>query len=161
MSKRPINSIKHIIDVSGNLVGGSESAIPLADAVDAADLLQPTQVNTGCTISSLFVSVFILGESATVSGLADWYFWKIPNNAIAAGSVPTPGNTGVARAKKFIFHEEKGIFATEDGTPMVFKGVIKLPPRFRRMGTFDRLEIRLLSPVAAQFCIKAIYKEYR
>ncbi len=161
--KTPINSIKHVIDVSGGTTGGTQSAIELIQATRNPELTSPTNVNVGSTVGSIFISVFVLGTTGGSSGLVDWFFWKNAGNVFAVANIPDPGNTGINSLRRFIFHEEKGLAATQDGTPMVFKGVIKIPPRFRRMGENDKLEIRLLTETGfdAQFCVKAIYKEYQ
>jgi len=102
--------------------------------------------------------VFVLGAGGADSGLVDWFLIKRPASSLAP---PAPGATGVSPFRKFIIHEEKGIAATQDGTPMVFKGVIRIPKVYQRVGALDELEIHLESQFAAQFCIKCIYKSYR
>ncbi len=161
--KTPIMSIKHVIDASGTTSGGSTpTIIPIVLAVRNPVATSPTEVNTGSTVGSIFISVFVLGSTATVSGLVDWYIWKNPGSGFG-NNAPDVGNTGINANRRFVFHEEKGLASTEDGTPMVFKGVIRIPPRFRRMGDEDTMELRLLTPTGfdAQFCVKAIFKEYQ
>jgi len=164
MSLRPVNSTKNIVDVSGVLAIGSTTSVNLVDAVQSlSDPPQPSQVQKASTVSSIYLSVFVLGNSGSASGLVDWYVWKDAGGSNQASpDTPTAGNTNASNLKRFIFHEEKGLAATQDGTPMVFKGVIRIPPRFRRMGQNDIIQLRLLSPVAdMQFCVKAIYKWYQ
>jgi len=161
--KRPINSVKHIIDSSGQLAVGLESVTDVVNTVNARSVITvPNEVENGATVGSIFVSIYVLGSSGSTSGLIDWYIWKKPGDAIQAGTVPTPGNTGVSQLRRFIFHEEKGLSATQDGTPMVFKGVIRIPPRFRRMGQQDKIQIVILSSEEIMdFCVKAIYKSFK
>ncbi len=158
--KRPINSVKHVIDSSGALVTGTVSINQIAVAGRLSDATTPVTVTTGCNVGPIYLSVFVLGTTGGDSGLVDWYLWKEPANLIQTIDEPTPGNTGISPLRRFIFHEEKGLAATQDGTPMVFKGVIKIPPRFRRMGDGDQIKLHLLSDFPATFCIKSIYKEY-
>ncbi len=120
-----------------------------------------TECEQGSSIGALYLSIFVLGDTGSSSDLADWYLYKNPGGQWTTGQLATPGNTGGSKMRRFIFHEEKGIFATQDGTPMVFKGVIKIPPRFRRCGEDDTWNLKLLSPGTATFCVKCIYKEYR
>ena len=160
-SKRPINSVKHVIDTSGSLVMNVNSTNPVATAVVAPTSSGLDQVPIGCTISSVFISLYVLGSSGSGSGLIDWYIRKNPGGTQTGGDQPIPGSTGSSALRRFIFHEEKGLAATQDGTPMVFKGVIKIPPRFRRMGEDDELQVVIRSSVAdLEFCFKAIYKHY-
>jgi len=106
----------------------------------------------------MFLSVFVLGSTGSASGLVDWFLIKRPASSLAP---PVPGATGISPFRKFIIHEEKGIASTQDGTPMVFKGVIRIPKVYQRVGALDELELHIVSQFAAQFCIKAIYKSYR
>ncbi len=163
MGLHPVNSYKHVIDVSGTTDGANASVVPVVDVVDNPVTGSPTQVAIGSRVGHMFISVFLLGSTGAISGLADWYLWKIPGGEVAGADTPIPGNTGIFALKRFIFHEEKGLVTTEDGSPMIFKGVIKIPPRFRRAGQDDKFQIRIFTPtgVTAQFCVKVIYKEYR
>ncbi len=164
-SKRPIMSVKKVIDALGATVASTVSEIPLADAssgpawVDAGD----SSVPIGCTISSIFLSVFVyLDEAVGVSTpIVDWYFAKEPGNAF---TMPEPGLTGGNENRRWIMHEEKGLAPDvgNGGTPMVFKGVLRIPRGRQRMGKDDRLSIHLLTENhKAWFCIKAIYKFYQ
>ncbi len=162
MMLRPINSFKHVIDSSGTLTMGTVSEIPIASATtNDRDPASPTQIAIGSRITSFYISVFVLGTTGSSSSLVDWHLFKSPGSAVITASKPTPGNVGVSNLRRFVFHEEKGLAATQDGTPMVFKGVIKIPPRFRRMGDDDVWFIRLLAADAdMSFCVKVIYKDY-
>ncbi len=163
--KRPVNSLKHVIDVSGETLGGTVSVIPLANVVRSLDNsnIVPVEVESASTIGPMFLSVFVLGSTGSTSGLVDWYVWKVVGGNVAGGSIPDPGDTGQAELRRWIFHEEKGLAATQDGTPMVFKGVIRISPRYRRMGDGDTIQLRLLTEagVNLQFCVKAIYKTFK
>ncbi len=140
----------------------STSETPLAVSVSVIQNPRVgTEVPAGCTISSIYLSVYILGSTGASSGLVDWYIWKNPGGTITGAEAPIPSQTGQSNVRRFIFHEEKGLYASQDGTPMVFKGVIKIPPRFRRMGQGDQLAVKIRSPEdGGTFCIKAIYKYY-
>ncbi len=100
--------------------------------------------------------MYILGTSGSTSGVVNWYIWKNPGGQL---TTPDPTNTGVSDNRRWILHEEKGLFATQDGTPMVFKGVIKIPPRMRRIGDGDEIQVVIQTENdAAEFCVQAIYK---
>ncbi len=161
---RPVNSIKKVVDASGALVASTVSSVVIADVgttawVDAAD----NNVPQGCTISSIFLSIFMQLDASVGAAvpLLEWFFAKNPGTNI---TLPEPGSTGGDQNRRWILHEEKGLGndVSNGGTPMVFKGVLKIPPRMRRMGADDSLQLRLLSENhAALFCVKAIYKFYR
>ncbi len=164
-SRRPINSVKKVIDASGGLAASTPAVVAIADAtggaawIDAGD----TSVAIGCTISSIYLSVFIYLDSNTVTDVPvlDWYIHKNPGNNL---SMPEPGATGGNDNRRWIMHEEKGL-ATDvnnGGTPMIFKGVIRIPKGRQRMGNDDNISVRILSEnYIGFFCVKAIYKFYR
>ncbi len=160
----PVNSIKKVIDSSGSLTAGSNSDTVLVNTdtsawADGAD----ADVPIGCTVSSLFLSIFIFLDQTVITDtpLLEWYICKNPGNNL---TMPSPGATGGNDNRRWILHEEKGLGADigDGGGPMVFKGVIKIPPRLRRMGADDTIFVRLLSPnYKGFFCIKSVYKFFR
>ncbi len=159
---QPINSFKHVIDANGVTDGINESVIPiLTEGIDRVPAT-PTVVPLGAKVSSFFIIIFILGSTGGISGLADWLIWKNPRLQVIAANRPRPGNVGISPVRNFVFHEEKGIAPTSDGTPMVFKGVIRIPRHMQRIAENDQFEIRIFTPagVTTQFCVKVIYKDY-
>ncbi len=160
-SMQPINSFKHVVDASGVLVAATVSTTPILTAAAARNVAVPAAVAIGAKVSSFFVSIFVLGDTGASSNLVDWYIWRNPRNQVIAGNTPAPGNTGISPVRNFIIHEEKGLFASQDGTPMVFKGVIKVPKHMQRVADGDTWQIRILSPGTARFCIKVIFKDYQ
>ncbi len=143
-----------------------------ADAVDAATLADPNGVSKNSKIFSVYLSIFAIsegGEVATEVPLFDWYLMKDPGTVMqtsgfTATGMPTPGATGTHQNKRFILHEEKGLTGGGDaslsGVPMVFKGVLKIPPGMQTMRVNDRLTINCRANFATKFCGKAIYKWY-
>ncbi len=161
MGLRPVNSFKHVLDANGTTVAGVTSVVPiLTEAVDR-DSAVPASVPLGAKVFSIFFIIFVLGSAGGVSGLADWLFWKNPRQQVISANRPTPGNVGTSVVRNMVIHEEKGIVPTSDGTPMVFKGVLKIPKHMQRIADNDNFEIRILSPTTLQFCVKAIYKDYQ
>ncbi len=161
---RPVNSIKHIVDVSGQLATGTASISPVCVAVPNVDTttFKPGDVRVGGTVNGFFVSLFVIGATgAPLNGPIDWYLIKLHAGQTAA--LPTAGNTGISEIRNQIIHEEKGLAASGDGTPMAFKGVIAIPRGMRRMRQGDEWNLVLKSADAtnnAEFCIKFIYKSY-
>ncbi len=162
-ARRPVNSIKHIIDSEGVLTGGLGSANTIATAVPNVDTVNfnPGDIRVGGTINGFFLSIFIIGATgAPVNGAFDWFLMKLHDQQTA----PVPGNTGVSKLRNQIIHEEKGLVGSGDGTPMVFKGVIAVPKGMRRMREGDSWIITLRNTQQGsddgQFCLKAIYKSY-
>ncbi len=164
MGKRPINSVKRIIDTTSVLTGGLPVQTTFANAVASrSDPFQPADLVIGETFNGIFVSVFVIGSSGTVPPSAiDWFIIKIHSGQ--AGSIPNGGQTGTSELRNQIIHEEKGLSGSGDGTPMAFKGVIVIPKGMRRMREGDewRLVVQSLSQGAVDLnvCVKVIYKSY-
>ncbi len=157
-----MNSIKHVVDVEGALSGGGVSANNVVVAVPNVDTttFKPGDVRVGSKVNGLFVSIFIIGSGGQgLSGSLNWLIIKLHEGQTA----PTPGQTGISKVRNQIFHEEKGLAGSADGTPMAFKGVIAVPRGMRRMREGDVIQIRLVNSDAvndANFCIKTIYKSW-
>ncbi len=162
-SRRPINSIKHIIDSFGNLSGAAPSVNDIVVAVPNVDpaVFNPLNVRVGATVNAFFLSVFVIGATgAPLNGPIDWYLIKTHTSQT---SLPPAGGTGTSSLRNQIIHEEKGLAGSGDGTPMAFKGVIVIPRGMRRMREGDKWTILIKSEDATsdgQFCIKAIYKSF-
>ncbi len=160
----PVNSVKKVVDASGALAIGAVSINTLANVaptawVDAANV----DVPEGCHINSIYISLFMyLDESVgVVTPLLEWFICKNPGSNL---TFPAPGATGGNDNRRWVLHEEKGLASDvgSGGTPMVFKGVIRIPRGKSRMGMDDQIQLRIVSPNhQAWFCLKAIYKFYQ
>ncbi len=151
-----INSRKEIVD--STLLGvaaGTTSSVALATVVNDYTGAVGT-VPVGSVIKSVYLFVQILPTATTEN--VDWNVGKIPNGV----SLPVPGTTGGAPARKYVLHEEKGIpgNANDGAYPLTFKGVIKIPRGRQRMAEGDVITIRLLGAGIYNACLKAIYKVY-
>ncbi len=161
---RPVNSIKHVLDSEGALSGGVKSENVVAFAVPNVDstTFVPGAVRVGGTINGIFLSVFIIGATgAGNTGSINWYIAK--RHSAQAATFPNPGETGVSTVRNQIFHEEKGLAGSADGTPMAFKGVVAIPKSMRRMREGDAIIVVVRGTDATtdyNFCVKAIYKSY-
>ncbi len=157
---RPVQTYKNVIDTSGAITAASVSTTDVAIAVETNGLDQKSnEVPIGGRISAMFVTLYVFSDT-TESGnpLVDVYWWKNPANALTA---PTPGNTGASNYKRFIFHEEKGLAGNRTtGSPMIFKGVLKIPRQLQRFSLGDKVQVLVLSPTAGRFCLKTIYRVY-
>ncbi len=161
---RPVNRTKNVIDVSGQLAGGAVSVIPVAITVEVpTSPFKPGDLMLGSHVNGMFLSIFVIGATgAPLNGSIDWYIYKLRQGQSNA-DFPDPGNTGVSALRNQIFHEEKGLAGSGDGTPMVFKGVVAIPKGMRRMRSGDQIVIKLKSTDAtnnAEFCVKSIYSNY-
>ncbi len=151
-----INSYKNVIDTIGGLVGAVVSNTDVAIAVQPGSLVTTgNQVPIGGKITSIYYSIYAKMTDVDVIGLMDMYWWK---NQAGQLTAPVPGNTGISEGKRYIFHEEKGLSGDDGSTPMVVKGVIKIPSRYQRFGNGDELQFRIVSGNSGFFCAKHIYR---
>ncbi len=162
-----IHSIKHVVDTSGALSGAGVSTSVLAKVVDARSTpFDPSECVVSETVNGFFISIFVIGATgAPLNGPIDWYIAKARSSQAPppGGDFPTPGATGGSDLRNQIFHEEKGLAGSGDGTPMVFKGVIVVPRSMRRMRSGDQFFVSLRSADItndATFCVKGIYKSF-
>ncbi len=161
---RPINSRKHIVDIQGGLVAGTQTSNDLILTVDAPVLANVTEVSPGSTVNSIFLNVQVSGIGSGALSNVYMFVWKNPGSNIAAAQIPNGNVVGASDLKKLVFHQEM-IMTEKDTTAIprtLFKGVLKLPRHMRRFGYNDEVRIELFSPgVAYEFCVQCIYKEFR
>ncbi len=158
---RPVQSVKHIVDQQGGLLVGVVEQKNLILAKDAPVLAGTTDVETGATVSSIFLNVQI--ASSATGALANVYLAVSKN---PGGNLATidPQTVGSNDNKKFVIHQEM-IMVQRDATGIprtLFKGVIRIPRGYKRFGYNDALKITLKSPgVTMDYCYQIIYKEFR
>ncbi len=164
MAKRPIHSIKNIIDEQGGLVAGTQKLVTLADSQDNPVLATADNVEPGCRITSFFLNIQVVGTGAAgILANAYMYIAKIPGANIPASGFPNPNATGTDNFKRQIFHTEMVMTAdTDTKIPVsLFKGVIRVPRVFQTMRNDDYIVVVLYSPgVNMNYCVQSIYKYY-
>ncbi len=161
---RPINSLKHVVDIQGATVAGTNTRTALIDTVDNPVITSPTGVATGSVVKSMFLNVQV--SATETSALANVYMYvsKNPGTAITLASYPLGNAVGASDLRKLIFHQE--MIMTEKNTTAIprtlFKGVLKIPKHMQRNGADDQISITIFSPgVIFEFCVQCIYKEFR
>ncbi len=158
-----IHSIKHVVDSFGGLTS-TPSVTAFGNAVvTRSAAFDPAEVEVGETVNGFFITVFAIGDSGSaVIGPIDWYIGKSRSAQVQTSDFPDPGATGISPIRNQIFHEEKGLVGSGDGTAMAFKGVIVVPKGMRRMRQGDSFFMKIKTDGAetAQFCFKAIYKSF-
>ena len=153
----PVNSRKEIVDsILLAVAAGVTSTVNVATAIENYVGTTGT-IEAGSTINWVSLQITYQADG-NLGGATDWYLAKNPGGNL---TLPIPGVTGGDDNKKFIFHEAKGLNGDRNGGgPNLRQVVIRIPPRFKRMGVNDVLTLRLRSTVAYDVCIKAIYKRY-
>ncbi len=159
-SKRPIRSIKNIIDGEGNILAATAAEQQIATTVNTYTGAV-TETTVGSSINAFYVSVFMLNDVDQAAGSLNWYIAKRHAGQTFA-SFPSPGAVGGSTVRNQIFHMEKGLAGNiaDGGSTMVFKGVIKVPRGQQRMREGDIWFIAIENIQAGKFCIQAIYKWY-
>ncbi len=170
---RPIDSVKHITEISGILAAGTNTVVhnPI-DAVDTYTLSDSNGVPIGSKVFSFYFSIFFYTEGGEVANevpLVDWYIIKSPGGAWAstfdADNLPTPGSQGVHKNKRWVIHTEKGLAGGGDaslsGVPMIFKGVIRIPKHMQRTASDDTFLVCARANFATKFCVQTVYKHYK
>ncbi len=158
---RPVQSLKHIVDKQNALGAGVQGSEFLVIASDAPVLANSADVQTGSTVGSIYLNVQV--SPSTQAALANVYFVLYKNPGGSIGNI-TPNAAGISDNKRFIIHQEMRMMSgsTNEVPTTMFNGVIKLPRSYKRFGYNDLLTIRLVAPgVDFEYCIQAIYKEFR
>ncbi len=161
---RPVNSIKHIIDQQGGLVAGVRQNVTLVSAKDNPATTATADVQVGGRVNSIFLNIQVVNETDVALANVYMIIFKNPGNNIQSAQIPDANETGVSDFRKQIFHTEMAMMSDAgDSIPItLFKGVLKLPQRFQRMGINDNVTIQLKAPgTDVNFCVQCIYKEYR
>ncbi len=164
----PINTLKHVIDNQGATVGGGTTDITLVSAVENAVSTTPDANDVGSHVRSIFLNVQVV-NTVDATGLVNniyFYLFGNPGNNIPGATLPNANAVGSSDSRKQIFHQEMAMLSdANDSIPItMFKGVIRIPKKFQRLGVNDEIGIRITSPTGgpeATFCVQCIYKEIR
>ncbi len=173
MGLRPVQSLKHVITNSGTVVAGAVTTQTVIEAVDNPTLAGAIQVQQGSTVSSIFLSVEVVGAIA-YAGVPRFFMavMKNPGNNITS---PRADTIGTSDAKKQIIHQEMIMVSQQASSAgggdftfprTMFKGVIRIPRGYKRFGTNDRLNLLFSNDAgettgSTRWCIQCIYKEFK
>ncbi len=153
------------MDNQGGLVANTKQEIPLVFGADApVTTAAPEQVHIASHVKSIFLNVQVAATGA--GALANVYMiaYGNPANNIPLVDIPNGNVTGTSNFRKMIFHTEM-LMVEKDTTGIprtLFKGSLKIPRKFNRIGIDDKIAISLFAPgVNFDYCIQSIYKEIR
>ena len=145
-----VNSNKNVFDITSS-IGTGTNAQTIAIAKDTADNTVNNEVERGSKIFRIWLELWAYGILASgVNNQFNWYIIKNPG-----ANLTLPGTTvyGTSNEKKFIFRSGKGLLGRlNDGNPpyLAYRGWIRIPKIYQRMGADDKIEIAL-SAAARQF----------
>lgn len=136
------------------VAAGTQTVVAVATAVNTyAGTVGTCPI--GATIEGIYLFFQIQPQAA--QGQIDALVFKRATGTLTS---PTPGATGGSPVRRFVLHEEKGIPGTfnNGASPLTYRAFVRLPPRMRRMGEDDVLQVRVVCSTAYDFCLKSIYK---
>ncbi len=168
---KPRQRLGNIVDSNKNVVSffdafttGVNNIRDIAEAQDSATLAVADDVERGCIIKAIWMELWIWSTTIVADGVTsgfDAYIMKNPGNNLTP---PLPGTTGTSNEKKFIFKTWKGLTSTrsQGAPPYSWKGWIKIPKRYQRMGANDKILLNFTATGAnALACQNYIYKWYK
>ncbi len=141
-------------------MAGTQVIANIVKSVDAPVLANAVECHVGAHVSSFFLNIQVAASGTAALANVYMYAYGNPGNNIA--TIPNANVVGTSDFKKMVFHQE--MIMTEKNTTAfprtLFKGVLKVPRKFARVGHDDRIAIALYAPgVTFDYCIQAIYKE--
>ncbi len=155
-----VNSIKNVFNQAQS-TGTTAVATNLIIANDAPVTANPNEVKNGCLIKAIWVSIDFCGLAATgVLQRTSMYMVKNPGNNL---TLPGPFTVGSSNEKKYVFKMwTQMTMRNQDGNPPYhWEGWIKIPKRYQRFGTDDRLQLNTATDTAAgHLSTQVIYKWY-
>ncbi len=160
-SLRPVNRIKHVVDIQSAMVAGTGETQSLIIALDNPTQANVKDVQNGCTINGFYL---VLEAVATSSAALSNFYLMVVKNVGNNLTIPEPNAVGVDDVKRFVVHQEMVMLQrqTNSNPRTVFKGVIVVPRHLRRMAPADRWQIRVLAPgVNTDYCLQVHFKEFR
>ncbi len=135
------------------------TTITLAKGTQAADVTDatPAEVKSGATIRSIFLEFHFAAETITNAKTVNWTVAKQPFGT----SVGNP-NLPMLAQRRFVF--KRGMEMLPKDVATVFKRivVVRIPPRFRRLGINDELVFKYItsSTQTINACGICVYKAF-
>ncbi len=158
---RPVNSMKNVNMQTLGLTTASQTLV-LAKSVDNPVTTAGNEVERGCTIKNIWVSLDFCGLAASgVLQRASVYMAKNPGANL---TFPDAFSVGSSNEKKFVFKQwQQMTMRNQDGNPPYhWEGWVKIPRQYQRMGTDDTIAVFAeVDSATGHFGIQAIYKWFK
>ncbi len=161
MALRPVQRIKHVVDLQGALVAGTQVNEVVVQTVDTGTLADVNGVQTGSTVNGIYLHVEAVPTSSAALSNIYMIVYKNPGDNITP---PSANAVGADDDKRFVIHQEMVMLEGQaNGNPRtVFNGVIVIPKGYKRFGPNDTLIVALKTPgIGANYCMQVHYKEFR
>ncbi len=162
---RPINRIKHVVDVSATVAAGATLPSVIASATDTPTLGVTSSVETGAKINGFYIRVEVASNEAISLGAIPNYYLYIAKNPAGEVALPVPNAVGGNDAKRWVIHQEMTMIENKgqgSNARTIFNAVVVIPKGMRRMGPSDQWLVTTLCPALdTAICIQCHYKEFR
>ncbi len=165
MALRPVNRIKHVVDLAGTVAANVKGVNNIATATDTPTLAVTSSVETGSKINGFYIRAEIASnEAQDVGAIPNAYLivWKNTGGNLTR---PEPNLVGGNDNKRFVIHQEMSMIENTGkggNARTLFNGVVVVPKGYRRMGPNDVWEVLILCPqLDTAQCIQVHYKEFR
>ncbi len=159
-SLRPVVSNKNVRYLEDS-IGVALGQKVLVNTVDSATLAATGDVQRGCSVKAVWISLDFCGLAATgVLQSTTVFLMKNPGQNL---TVPLPRTEDSSNEKKFIFKTwNQMTMRNQDGNPPYhWEGWVKIPKRYQRFGAADTLLLAYACTTAAgHISIETIYKWY-
>ncbi len=165
---RPVNTLKHTVDTQSVIAAGTDEKINLVDVADNPPSTTANLNSTGSTLNGIFLNVQVVNSTNSVGLINNVYMYVIlnPGNNFTPADFPLVNEVGIGNFRKMVFHQEMAMLSdANDSIPItLFKGVLAIPKKARRLGINDRVVLVVGTPVGGaeiDVCVQCIYKEIR
>lgn len=165
---RPVNRIKHVVDTNGAIVAGAQSISDVIISVASPSNTVSNQCESLSLVRSIYLRVEVIGKDSA-GGVDNIYMYVFKNPANDLTPPPVDA-VGLNYKRKFVIHQEMLMLdfkGTTSGFPRtLFKGVVKIPSAYQRVGIGDKLQVVIGHRPAevsqlSEFCLQCIYQEFR
>ncbi len=165
MALRPVQRIKHVIDLSGTLNKATAINNLIVRASDTPTIASKPDVITGSKVYGFYLKLIVASNDPIDIGVIPNVYMGIFKNPGGNLTAPAINDVGSSDNKKYMIHQEMVMIENkgQGGNPhTLFDGVIKIPKNYSRFGPTDTLLCIVLSPqMDIAFCLQAHYKEFR
>ncbi len=165
MGLRPVNRIKHVVDLSATLAANTNLPINLVAVTDTPTLAVTTSCETGSKVNGFYIRLEAASnEAIDLGAIPNFYMivWKNPGGNLTQ---PTINLVGGDDNKRFVIHQEMTMLENKgqgSNARTIFNGVVVIPKGMRRNGPNDLWQVAVLCPVlATAVCLQCHYKEFR
>ncbi len=168
MGLRPVNTLKHIIDSQQVVPAGTKQNFDIIEVVENAVSTTANQCDVGSVVNTFFLNVQVVNATNAVGAINNAYMYVIanPGGNISNAGLPEVSSIGISSFRKQVFHQDMAMLSdANDSIPItLFKGVLKIPRKARRLGVDDKIIVFVGTPAGGpeiDICVQCIYKEIR